>query len=128
MKSEVPLHGRVVGHHHAEASLDQSHPRHDASGVDFLLAVELMSGEGGELEEGRAGVEQLLDAFADWEFAFLVEFVEHLLVGLEGGLRGSGRTFLRMLRKLPLTSSISALFLMVASSWRFSGYSSTDGW
>ena len=87
----VPLDGGVVGDDHAEAARNEAHAGDDAARVDFLLAVEFVAGEGRELEEGRSGVEQFLDAFADEQLARLVHLVEHLFVALEGGLPQDGR-------------------------------------
>ena len=62
------LHRRVVAHHHALAPGDAADAGDDA-GAGRLVAVHAEGGQRRQLEEGRAGVEQHLDAIAGQQFA-----------------------------------------------------------
>ena len=65
------LHGRVVGDDHHLAPLDQAHPGHDA-GRGRGAVVEPVGRERRQLEERRAGVEDLVDALTRQQLAALV--------------------------------------------------------
>ena len=58
----------VVGDDHAAAAFDEADAGHDARGGD-LAAVHFVRGDGGDLEEGAARVEQLGDALAGQQLA-----------------------------------------------------------
>ncbi|MNE34498.1 hypothetical protein D3C80_1282230 [compost metagenome] len=62
------LHGGVVGDDHALDALDPADAG-DHAGGRHVLAVHLEGGQRGEFEEGRAGVEQGVDALARQQLA-----------------------------------------------------------
>jgi len=55
----------VVGHDHALDAFDAADTGDDP-GCRHVFAVDLMGGELADLEEGRAGIQQAVDAFA-WQ-------------------------------------------------------------
>ena len=65
------LHGGVVGDDHHLAAVDAADARDDA-GRGRGLVVELVRGEGGELEERAAGIQQPVDAVAHEQLAALL--------------------------------------------------------
>ncbi len=62
------LHGGVVRDHHDRTAVHRAHPG-DHSGARRLVVVEPVRGQGRQLEERGAGVEQALDALAHEQLA-----------------------------------------------------------
>ncbi|MNU85825.1 hypothetical protein D3C71_755740 [compost metagenome] len=64
----APLDGGVVHHQQAEPTRNLAEPRDDAGGGHSFL-IDLPGGQGRELEEGGARVQQLVDALAGQQLA-----------------------------------------------------------
>jgi hypothetical protein len=64
------LHGRVVGHDDDLAPGDAPDARDKPRGW-CVVVVHVVGGEGRQLEEGRARIDELLDSFADRQLALL---------------------------------------------------------
>ena len=62
------LHRRVVRDDHALPTLDDADPRHDP-GRRCVTVVQLPRGERVQLEEGRSGVDEPVDAFTSRELS-----------------------------------------------------------
>ena len=87
----------VVRDDHAAAALDHPDPRHDA-GRRRLAVVDLPGGESVQLEEGRAGVDEQVDALAGRELAARPMALRRALAAARGDERGA----LPQLREQPL--------------------------
>ena len=72
------LHGGVVGHDHDLAAAHAADAG-DEAGRGRGAVVEAVGGEGADLEEGRPGIEQALDALADQELALLAVAAHRLV-------------------------------------------------
>ena len=91
------LHRGVVRDDHAAAALDHPDPRHDA-GRRRLAVVDLPGGESVQLEEGRAGVDEQVDALTRRELAARPMALRRALAAARGDERGA----LPQLREQPL--------------------------
>src|SRR6185503_4178267 len=80
------LDRRVVGHDHARRALDPADAGHDP-GARRLLVVQAVRGEGAQLEEGRAGVEEEVDPLAHGQLAALAMSGDGLVVPASPTLR-----------------------------------------
>jgi hypothetical protein len=80
------LHGRVVRDDHALAALDHPDPGDDACGRR-LTVVDLPGGEGGELEEGAARIDEQVDALAGRQLPARAVALERRLASARGDPR-----------------------------------------
>ena len=64
----APLDGGVVHHQQAEPTRNLAKPRDDAGGGHWVV-IDLPGGQGRELEEGGAGVQQPIDALSGQQLA-----------------------------------------------------------
>jgi hypothetical protein len=82
----APLYGRVVRNDRALAALDDADPRHDAC-ARRLAVVGLPRGEGVQLEERRAGVDEPVDPLAREQLAAGAVPLDRALAAACGDLR-----------------------------------------
>ena len=81
------LHGRVVGDDHALASLDDADPGDDAGGRGLSL-VHVPGGQGVQLEEGAARVDEPVDPLARGQLAARAMTFGRFLAAALGDLGG----------------------------------------